>query len=103
RRQRHEQPAKRSGTPPDAKPSAARGFGRLLWQFLGLLRGHGWAIGFALTTLTFATVLRLIPPLATKIVIDNVLTDHPLPSWWVSSFGLPTDPYLLLYWIGGAV
>jgi ATP-binding cassette subfamily B protein/subfamily B ATP-binding cassette protein MsbA len=79
-----------------------RGFGRLLWEFLRLLRGHGGAIGFALATLTLATLLRLVPPLATKLVVDNVLSDRSLPSWWVA-YGLPTDRYELLYWVGGIV
>jgi ATP-binding cassette, subfamily B, bacterial len=86
-----------------AKSPKARGFGKLLWEFLRLLRGHGWAIGFALATLTLATLLRLAPPLATKLVVDNVLSDRPLPSWWANSYGLPTDRYQLLYWVGGAV
>jgi ATP-binding cassette subfamily B protein len=86
----------------DAKKPKARGFGQLLWAFLRLLRGHGWAIGFALATLTLATVLRLVPPLATKLVVDNVLIDRPLPTWW-AAYGLPTDRYQLLFWIGGGV
>ena len=103
RRQRKDQPAKSKDTPDPTQPTKARGFGQLLWQFLGLLRGHGWAIGFALATLTLATVLRLAPPLATKVVVDNVLSARPLPAWWASTLALPTDRYLLLYWIGGAV
>ncbi len=81
----------------------ARGFGQLLREFLRLLRGHRWAIGFALATLTLATLLRLVPPLAIKLVVDNVLNDRPLPNWWAEQYGLPTDRYQLLYWVGGAV
>ena len=87
----------------EEKKRKARGFGLLFWEFLRLLRGHGWAIGFALATLTLATLLRLAPPLATKLVVDNVLTDRPLPAWWSDSYGLPTDRYQLLYWVGAAV
>lgn len=86
----------------DQKPAKTRSFGVLLWEFLRLLRGHGWAVGFALATLTLATLLRLMPPLATKLVVDNVLIDRPLPPWW-SAQGLPTDRYQLLYWLGAAV
>jgi len=103
RRQLREQPEKPEATAATEKPPKARGFGQLVWNFLGLLRGHGWAIGFALATLTLATILRLAPPLATKVVVDNVLTDQPLPRWWTSTLDLPTDRYLMLYWIGGAV
>jgi ATP-binding cassette subfamily B protein len=86
-----------------AKSSHTRGFGGLLKEFLRLLRGHHWAIGFALATLTLATLLRLVPPLAIKLVVDNVLNDRPLPAWWAEQYGLPTDRYQLLYWVGGAV
>jgi len=81
----------------------SRSFGRLLWEFVLLLRGHWWAIGFALATLTVSTLLRLAPPLATKIVIDNILTDRPLPAAWTEQYGLPTDRFRLLYVIGGAI
>ena len=89
--------------PAKSKDRKSRGFSRLMWEFLRLLRGHGGAIGFALATLTLATLLRLVPPLATKLVVDNVLSDRPLPAWWVASYGLPTDRYELLYWVGGIV
>src|SRR5688572_33512999 len=55
------------------KSPKVRTFGRLLWAFLGLLRGHGWAVGFAMGTLTISTILHLAPPLATKLLIDSVL------------------------------
>lgn len=104
RRQLREPVAKSKGAAgSNAKRPQARGFGKLLWEFLKLLRGHGWAIGFALATLTMATLLRLAPPLATKLVVDNVLSDRPLPAWWTAAYDLPTDRYQLLYWIGGAV
>jgi len=86
------------------KPGSARNrsFLRLLIEFLRLLKGHGWSVGFALATLTVATVLRLVPPLATKVVVDNVLIDEPLPAW-LSARGLPDDRYQLLYWVGAFV
>lgn len=101
RRQLRVQSAEANGST-KAKSQKNRGFGRLLWEFLRLLRGHRGAIGFALATLTLATLLRLVPPLATKLVVDNVLSDRPLPAWWVA-YGLPTDRYELLYWVGGIV
>lgn len=92
-----------AANPTDDKKRRGRGFGQLLWEFLKLLRGHGWAIGFALATLTLSTLLRLAPPLATKVIVDNVLTDRPLPAAWSESYGLPTDRYQLLYWVGALV
>lgn len=98
RREPSKPPAGDAGTPPRRE----RSFGRLLWEFLRLLKGHGRAIGFALATLTVATILRLVPPLATKLVVDNVLIDQPLPEWWTAR-GLPADRLQLLYLVGGAV
>jgi ABC-type bacteriocin/lantibiotic exporter with double-glycine peptidase domain len=63
----------------------SRSFATLFWQFLGLLRGHGMAIGFALATLTVSTLLKLVPPLGIKVVIDYVLVNRPLPSGWSPS------------------
>lgn len=87
----------------EKKLKPVRSFARLLREFLRLLHGHEWAIGFALATLTVATLLRLVPPLATKLVVDNVLTDQPLPAWWSDSYGLPDDRYRLLYLVGAFV
>lgn len=82
---RREVAAKRSSSAAqhegEAKKRAARSFGQLLAEFLKLTRGHTRAIAFALATLTVATILRLAPPLATKLVVDNVLIDRPLPAW----------------------
>ena len=91
-----------NGKPPGDKQPRTRSFARLFWEFLLLLRGHEWPIAFALATLTLATLLHLAPPLATKVVIDNVLTARPLPDWW-QSLGLPTDRFQVLYLVGGFV
>jgi len=66
----------------------------LLRSFWGLLRGHYAAVTLSLATLTVATVLALIPPAATKFVVDYVLGDRPLPGSvpaWV-----PREPWPLL-------
>lgn len=66
----------------------------LVGGFLGLLRGHGRSIALALSTLTAATVLALIPPAAIKIVVDYVLVGKDLPGTvpdWV-----PRTPWPLL-------
>jgi len=58
----------------------------LITSFLGLLRGQRRAMAFALATLTVSTLLALVPPAATKVLIDYVLGDHPLPDFvpqWV--------------------
>jgi ATP-binding cassette subfamily B protein/subfamily B ATP-binding cassette protein MsbA len=86
----------------ESRSHRVRSFGTLLWEFLRLLKGHRSAIVFALGTLSVATLLKLAPPLATKVVIDNVLIDQPLPAAWVA-WGAPTDRYQLLYVVGGVV
>jgi ATP-binding cassette, subfamily B, bacterial len=88
--------------PGDAAPRRSRSFGTLFVEFLKLLRGHRLAIAFALATLSVSTMLHLAPPLATKLVVDNVLNDQPLPAGLIE-LGLPTDRFQLLYLIGAGV
>ncbi|QEG36716.1 ABC transporter ATP-binding protein [Bythopirellula goksoeyrii] len=66
----------------------------LVTNFLRLLRGQRSALAFALTTLTISTILALIPPATTKIVIENVLGDTPLPASLAE--WLPSDRWSLL-------
>jgi ATP-binding cassette subfamily B protein len=89
----------------DSRPESAktRSTGRLFVEFLQLLQGEKWPLVFALATLTLATLVRLGPPLATKIVFDTVLADRPLPAEFAERWHLPTDRYQILYVIGGVV
>ncbi|MEZ6148452.1 MAG: ABC transporter ATP-binding protein, partial [Planctomycetaceae bacterium] len=66
----------------------------LIASFLKMLEGHRLSMALALGTLTIATLLALIPPAATKFVVDSVLGDKPLPAntpAWV-----PREPWPLL-------
>ncbi|MCA9193696.1 MAG: ABC transporter ATP-binding protein [Planctomycetales bacterium] len=67
----------------EPKTTKTRGFWTLLKQFWNLLAGHQKSVIFALLTLTFSTLLSLLPPAGTKLAIDYVLTDppQPLPEW----------------------
>jgi len=72
----------------------------LVREFLRMLAGHRGSIIFSMATLTVATILALIPPVAVKLIVDNVLTDQPLPASFPQ--WLPTEPWpLLLLIIGG--
>lgn len=51
----------------------------LIFSFLELLRPHRRAVAASLATATLATGLALVPPAATKFVVDYVLADKPLP------------------------
>ncbi|MHC4416264.1 MAG: ABC transporter ATP-binding protein [Planctomycetota bacterium] len=76
--------------------SRQRSFVRLLRQFLGLLEGQRSRIGLALVTLSIATTLNLVPPAATKVVVDYVLIDNPLPAVLTERLHLPSDRRALL-------
>ena len=52
----------------------------LVSDFWRLLRGHRSSLVFSLSTLTVATVLALIPPVAIKFVVDYVLVGKSLPA-----------------------
>jgi len=77
-------------------PQQDRSFFQLLGEFFKLLRGHRGKIALALFTLSFSTILKLIPPASTKFAIDYVFTQRPLPESLTSRFDLPTDPKSLL-------
>ncbi len=66
-----------------------------------MLRGHWLAVALSLSTLTVATLLALVPPATTKLVVDNVLGGKSLPDYvphWV-----PREPWPLLLTISISV
>jgi ATP-binding cassette subfamily B protein/subfamily B ATP-binding cassette protein MsbA len=73
-----------------------RSFFELLGRFFGLLRGLRARLVLALTTLTVATLLNLVPPAATKVVVDYVLIDNPVPAFLTDVLRLPSDRRMLL-------
>lgn len=82
-------------SPTSAKPRH-RSAGELIREFWRLLRGQRGEVVLALLMGTIGTGLRLIPPAATKFIIDNVLGTAPLPSW-MADLGLPLqDRFRLL-------
>jgi len=93
---------KHNDTRPVGLPRS-RSFFELLADFWGLVRGHRGAVCFALATLSVSTLLKLIPPVSTKLVIDYVLTDNPAPAELTRWINLPSDRFTLLVWIAVAV
>ena len=83
-----------SSAPPRKKLS--RPFKELIWQFWKLLGTEQNAVLFALATLSISTLLKLIPPAVTRLVIDNALgqSAHPAGSWF--GITLPTDKWQLI-------
>ncbi len=64
----------------DVKPPRRnRTFLKLFGAVWGLLEGYRHRVVFALCTVTISTLLALIPPYATKFVVDFILGDVPLP------------------------
>lgn len=76
-----------------------RGAWTLVVQFFRLLRGQRGAVAFALATLTVATVLALIPPAATKFLVDYVLGDKTPPAALPGGIAVPQDRWDLLLWV----
>ena len=76
---------------PRARERSAR---ELIVSFLQLLRPHRRAVIVALATATLATGLALVPPAATKFVVDFVLVDKALPESFPE--WLPQDRRTLL-------
>jgi ATP-binding cassette, subfamily B, bacterial len=76
---------------PQARERSAR---ELIYSFMALLRPHRWAVAMSLATATLATGLALVPPAATKFVVDYVLVDKALPESFPE--WLPQDRRTLL-------
>ncbi|MDP6445854.1 MAG: ABC transporter ATP-binding protein [Pirellulaceae bacterium] len=72
----------------------------LIRSFLGLLRGHRLSVGLSLATLTLATMLALIPPAASKFVVDYVLPEKPLPDSVPDWVPRQSWPLLVLITVG---
>jgi ATP-binding cassette subfamily B protein/subfamily B ATP-binding cassette protein MsbA len=83
--------------PADSSPHKKRR-DRSSWElvasFFRLLDGRWVALSLSLATLTVATILALIPPASTKIIVENVLGNTPLPASYPE--WLPRDPWRLL-------
>jgi len=79
---------------PGGKHKRERTSRELLKSFWEIARPHRKSVFLFLFTLSIATLLALIPPAATKFVVDSVLGDQPLPGWWPKS--LPQEPWPLL-------
>jgi len=71
----------------------------LVVEFFRLLKGQRVAVVFALATLSVATVLALIPPAATKFLIDYVLGDKTPPAALPGGIAVPQDRWDMLVWV----
>lgn len=62
-----------------AKRQRTRSIGEVLRAFWELARGHRRRLALALVTLSISTVIGMVLPVSTKIVLDNVWADEPGP------------------------
>jgi ATP-binding cassette, subfamily B, bacterial len=76
-----------------------RSLARLYRELYRLLAGYRLTLALALAGLSIATAMKLIPPAATKAVIDYVVLARPVPeavtSWL--PFSVPESPKLRLF------
>lgn len=92
------------GSDPDGKGKRReRTFWQLFRDFLRLVAPQRVSIAIALMTLTISTLARLVPPAATKVVIDQVLGDEPMSIWWQKLGISQGDRVALLFATGGLV
>ncbi len=85
-----------------------RSFFELFCEFWRLLGNHRPAIIGSLGILTFAIMLKLVPPYGTKLAIDSVLTNPPRPLPgplvdWLPSEWVANNPMGLLLLIAAVV
>ena len=89
----------RPNSPIGEPVTRTRSLVRLYAELIGHLRGRWLAVTTALGFLSLATLLRLLPPAATKLVIDYVLLHRPLPErvpLWLPIPARPEDRLVLL-------
>jgi ATP-binding cassette subfamily B protein/subfamily B ATP-binding cassette protein MsbA len=91
------------GTQPTSTKPRSRGFLTLVIAFWNLLRPHRASLWLALGTVTVSTLLGLIPPSVTKLVIDNVLLNQPAPAWLQAWFPTGIDKLTLIWTLAAGV
>jgi ATP-binding cassette subfamily B protein/subfamily B ATP-binding cassette protein MsbA len=81
---------------------------RTVWQLIGgflkLIRSQWPGVAFALATVTVSTVLGLIPPAVTKLIVDHVVGTEPWPAEWpLGGASQPSRKTLLLILLVGTL
>ena len=90
---------------PGPTPVKHRSLARLYRELYRILSGHRATLALALVGLSIATVMKLIPPAATKAVIDYVVMGRDVPARVTSwlPFAIPESPRLRLFGLVGLV
>ncbi|MCA9072769.1 MAG: ABC transporter ATP-binding protein, partial [Planctomycetaceae bacterium] len=95
-------PTKTSNAEANLKPlqqTQVRSSWELIRQFFVLMKPYRSPVYYALATLTVSTILGLIPPAATKFVVDYVLVKEKIPDWLTTRFPLLAVRWNLLLFI----
>ncbi|WP_459554625.1 ABC transporter ATP-binding protein [Lacunimicrobium album] len=71
----------------------------LIKAYLGIIAPFKWAVVVALAAVTVSTLIKLIPPAGTKIIVDYVLGEKSLEGVWPASLPMPSDRWHLLIWV----
>ncbi len=69
-----------------------RSIPQLYFELSRLIGRDWWIIILALGVSGIVTLLKLLPPVATKLLIDNILLKRPLPAWFPAWLPVPQDP-----------
>ena len=80
-----------------------RSIGRLYVELYRTLKGQRAPLALALLTLSVGTSLKLVPPAATKLIIDHVLMGKALPPGLPAWLPVPETPRGRLFALVGAV
>jgi len=85
-------------SPAGPKPAKHRSLARMYRELYRIMVGHRSALALAFIGLSLATLLKLIPPAATKAMIDYVVLARPVPEVLTSRlpFSIPESPKLRL-------
>jgi ATP-binding cassette subfamily B protein/subfamily B ATP-binding cassette protein MsbA len=88
---------------PRSAKNRVRSATQLAWQFFRLLRAYRLQTFLILLSAAVATLIGLLPPAGTKVVIDYGLNHQPLPQRWLNRFPSLANPRQLLLFVVIAV
>jgi ATP-binding cassette, subfamily B, bacterial len=94
-----------STAPSELPPVQHRSLTRLYAELYQLLIGYRLTIALSLLGSSVGTLLKLVPPFASKVVIDYIIPGHPLPAAVVawSPISIPESPKASLVALVGLV
>src|SRR4051812_31444105 len=86
-----------SADSPASGKNRVRSATQLVWQFFRLLIPYRWQTFLILLSAATATLVGLLPPAGTKLIIDYGLNHKPLPQQWLNWFPSLANARQLLF------